>query len=150
MGKGHGSTAVEVPPELAFIKQGHLNMLLLVGKDGEAERIPTGNLSFMNDPRVVRNRSMDQVNFNGDCAFKVTLEFRDAVACVEETAVRETTDWVLCSSRGNNAFYSPVEKRLVLQNCTVCLQSNVPALVDPFTIVLCLQDDVWQVERVLR
>ncbi|RNF27333.1 uncharacterized protein Tco025E_00403 [Trypanosoma conorhini] len=150
MGRRRGAAALEATPDLAFVKQGHLNMLIHISKEGERTTVPVDSLGFLEDPRVVRGRSMDQVNFNGDCVFKVTLEFVEQMACLEETAVRESTDWVLCSCSGQAAFYSPVEQRLVLQHCVVCLQSNIPELVDPFILVLYLEGHRWLVERVLR
>ncbi|PWV12683.1 hypothetical protein C3747_49g176 [Trypanosoma cruzi] len=150
MGKGREAVTLETTPDLNFVKSGHLNMLIYTNKEGEQVKVPVNSLEFLEDRRVVRSRSMDQVNFNNDCVFKVTLEFIEPMACLEETAVRELTDWVLCSCRGHASFYSPVEKRLVLQQCFVCLQSNIPELLDPFILVLYLEKDQWLVERVLR
>ncbi|RNF04114.1 hypothetical protein TraAM80_05349 [Trypanosoma rangeli] len=150
MGKRREAAALETTPDLAFIKKGYLNMLIHTSKEGERTTVPVDSLAFLEDPRVVRSRSMDQVNFHRECVFKATLEFVEPVMCLEETAVRESTDWVLCSCGGHAAFYSPVEQRLVLQQCVVCLQSNVPELVDPFVLVLYLEGGHWLVERVLR
>ncbi|AAZ13484.1 uncharacterized protein TEOVI_000317700 [Trypanosoma equiperdum] len=149
MSKKQGAQGLETSPELSFIKQGHLNLLIHT-KDGEQRLVPVDSLAFIDDPQLVRSRTMDQVNFNSECIFKVTLDFSEPIPCIEETAVREMTDWVLCSCKGNNAFYSPVEKRLILQSCTVCLQSNVRALVDPFVVMLLYNEEGWVVDRVLK
>ncbi|KEG06157.1 hypothetical protein DQ04_15591010 [Trypanosoma grayi] len=150
MGRRRVSVSVETTPDLAFVKKGMLNMLLYTNKEGECVRVPVDTLAFLEDRRFVKSRSMDQVTFTGDCVFKATLEFLEPMACIEETAVRESTDWVLCSCKGSAALYSTVEKRLVLQQCVVCLQSNIPELVDPFILVLELQEGEWLVERALR
>ncbi|ORC84492.1 uncharacterized protein TM35_000441480 [Trypanosoma theileri] len=150
MGKRRSSISVETTPDLAFIKKGHLNMLIYTSKEMGAVRVPVDSLDFLEDTRLVRNKSMDQINFSNDCVFKVTLEFIESMPCMEETAVRESTDWVLCSCKGSTAFYSPVEKRLVLQQCFVCVQSNIPELEAPFILVLYLEENEWLVERALR
>ncbi|CCD14992.1 hypothetical protein, unlikely [Trypanosoma congolense IL3000] len=149
MGKKQASCGLQTDPEFSFIKKGHLNVIIHT-KDGEQKMVPADSAAFIDNPQLTRSRTMDQVNFNNECIFKVTLDFAEPIPCIEETAVREMTDWVLCSCKGNNAFYSPVEKRLVLQNCTVCLQSNVRQLLDPFVVVLCLDEETWVVERVLK
>ncbi|RHW72864.1 hypothetical protein DPX39_040082600 [Trypanosoma brucei equiperdum] len=149
MTKRHSGRGVETSPDLAFIKRGHLNMLIHT-KDGERRLVPVDSLAFIDDPQLVRGRTMDRVNFNNECVFKVTLEFTEPIPCMEEIAVREMTDWVLCSCKGNYSFYSPVEKLLVLQNCMVCVQSNVLPLVDPFILVLFYDVGSWVVERVLK
>lgn len=149
MGKKRKETTLETVPELNFVSKGILNMILVKSGD-EWERIPVDSEEFLEDRRIVKTSNMDQVLFQKMCTFKVTLEFIDSLMCIPETAVRESTDWVLCSCTGGNAFYSKVEQRLVLQQCTVALQSNVRPLEDPFILVLLRDEDEWLVERVLR
>ncbi|CAD2213494.1 hypothetical protein AGDE_01271 [Angomonas deanei] len=142
-------TNLETTPDLAFVKSGDLNVIIFKTKE---EQIPISVTSeeFLEDKRIIKSSNMDQVTFNKDTIFKATLDFIEPVNCVVETAVRESTDWMLCSCVGTNAFYSKVEKRLVLQQCTMSLQSTVRELEAPFIIVLYFDDDQWIVERVLR
>lgn len=143
------TTSLETTPELSFVKSGRLNMIVHKPKERDPVKIETDSSAFLEDARIVRNTNMDQVTFK-DCVFKVTLDFLEPMMCLEETAVRESTDWVLCSCAAANSFYSKVEERLVLQQCTVSLLSNVAPLVNPFILVLMLEDgDEWVVERVL-
>lgn len=89
------SSALETTPDLSFVSSGKLNMLLL--KSGsEIERIPVESEEFLEDNRVIKGSNMEQVTFNSNSSFKVTLEFLESMMCMSETAVRETTDWVLC------------------------------------------------------
>lgn len=139
---------VETSPALAFIKQGILNTIVYHGKEG-IEAISTADAAFLEDERIVRSANMDHVNFRGTCVFKVTLDFVEPMECVEATAVRESTDWVLCSCSGTHAIYSKVDQRLVLQQCKVSTMSTVEELSMPFVIYLLLDDDEWVVERIL-
>lgn len=147
---GKKKTSLETTPELAFAKSGRLNVIVHKPKEGAGVAVETNSAAFLEDKRIIKSANMDQITFK-DCVFKVTLDFLEPMECIEETAVRESTDWVLCSCAGVNSFYSKVEERLVLQQCTVSTQSNVQPLVDPFILVLKLEDgDDWVVERVLR
>ncbi|CCW65446.1 unnamed protein product [Phytomonas sp. EM1] len=145
---GRKKTSLETSPDLDFIKSGHLSMVIYREKE-ELTRIPSEPNSLLSEPRIIRAANMDNITFK-DCVFKITLDFVEPMECMEETAVRETTDWVLCSCNAGDAFYSKTEERLVLQQCKVSLKSNVPQLVAPFIVVLCFKDDEWVVERVLR
>lgn len=147
---GRKKTSLETTPELAFVKSGRLNMIVFKPKEGPGVVVETNSADFLEDRRIVKTSNMDQIVFK-DCVFKVTLDFLEPMECVEETAVRESTDWVLCSCAAAHSFYSKLEKRLVLQQCTVSTQSNVAPLVEPFILVLMLEDDdEWVVERVVR
>lgn len=149
MGKKKFAFTLEATPELEFVEKGALNLILVkIGDD--LVQIPLDSNDFLEDRRIVKNSNMDQVLFQKTCTFKVTLEFFESMMCIPETAVRESTDWVLCSCSGANAFYSKIEQRLVLQQCTVTLQSNIEQLEDPFILVLLKEEDEWLVERVLR
>ncbi|CCW69640.1 unnamed protein product [Phytomonas sp. Hart1] len=140
---------LETTPDLDFIKGGRLNMVIHREKE-DFTPISTEPDCFFNDKRIIRAENMDNVTFK-DCVFKVTLDFMMPIECMEETAVRETTDWVLCSCSATDAFYSKTEARLVLQQCRVSLKSNVQKLTTPFIMILCFKEkDVWVVERVLR
>lgn len=150
MGKKKNETSLETTPDLAFVKSGKLNTIIYKPKEGDPIAIAADSEQFLEDKRLIKTSNMDQVIFNKETVFKMTLDFLDPLECVAETAVRETTDWMLCSCVGTNAFYSKVEKRLVLQKCSTCLQSSVRELEMPFIIVLLLDDDEWLVERVLR
>lgn len=140
---------LETSKDLNFIKYGKLNMLCIRnGKD--VEKVAADTPAFLNDERVVKGLGMDLVTFQPNVVFKVTLDFKKPLPCVEGTAVREGTDWVLCSCMGSMAHFNKVEERLVLQQCVVSIQSNVDPLVAPFHLVLFFDDDEWQVERVYR
>eukprot|EP00796_Vickermania_ingenoplastis_P009711 gene9711-6807_t len=136
------SDCLMTTPDLAFVAKGILNMILMQGGD-ELVRIPSDSEEFLEDRRIVKSSTMDQVVFQKNCTFKVTLEFLESMMCIPETAVRESTDWVLCSCNGANTFYSKIEQRLVLQQCSVTLESNIEELEDPFILVLLRDDDEW-------
>lgn len=142
-------TPLETTPDLSFVSKGILNMIVVKTAD-ELIQIPVNSDEFLDDRRIVKTSNMDQVVFQKNCNFKVTLEFMESMMCIPDSAVRESTDWVLCSCSGANAFYSKIEQRLVLQQCNVTLQSNIEQLEDPFILVLLREDDEWLVERVLR
>lgn len=144
------ATKLETTPDLQFVKKGHLNLIILKAGDGELVKVPTDSMDFLEDTRVVRSSTMDQVTFKKECVFKATLEFMDSLECVADTAVRESTDWMLCSCSGTNAYYATMEQRLVLSNCVPALQSTVAELMIPFTLVLMFEDDEWIVEQVVR
>lgn len=150
MGRKRHATTLETTPDLAFVSKGVLNMILMKGDGDELMSIETSTQAFLDDRRLVKSSNMDQILFQKQCTFKVTLEFMEAMMCIPETAVRESTDWVLCSCSGANTYYSKVEERLVLQQCQVVLQSNIEELEDPFILVLLHDEDQWVVERVLR
>lgn len=143
------ATTLETTPDLSFVKSGLMNMIVHRDQEGGCVRIAADSDAFLEDKRIVKSSTMDQVTFK-DCSFKVTLDFLEPIECTYETAVRETTDWMLCSCQAANAFYSKVEKRLVLRNCITSLQSTIMDLEDPFILVLLRDDDEWLVERVLR
>lgn len=149
MGKKKPAHTLETTSDLAFVSKGTLNMILVKNGD-DLLQLPVNSNEFLEDRRIVKTSNMDQVVFQKTCTFKVTLEFFESMMCIPETAVRESTDWVLCSCSGANAFYSKIEQRLVLQQCTVTLLSNIEQLEDPFILVLLKEDDEWLVERVLR
>lgn len=149
MGKSKSLNTAETSPELDFVRGGTLNTLIY--KDGEElVCIPVDSAAFLEDKRAVRSSNMDQITFSKNVVFKVTLDFVEPMACTPEIAVRETTDWMLMSCPGTNAYYATVDQRLVLQQCKSSLQSNIPELAYPITLVLYLDDDQWLVERVLR
>ncbi|EPY32864.1 hypothetical protein STCU_01023 [Strigomonas culicis] len=150
MGKKKNETSLETTPDLSFVKSGKLNTIVYKSKDDDPLPIAADSEAFLEDRRIIKTSNMDQVIFNKESVFKVTLDFLEPLECVAETAVRETTDWMLCSCQGANAFYSKVEKRLVLQKCGTCLQSSVRELEVSFIVVLRFDDDEWLVERVLR
>lgn len=149
MGRRKATSCLETTPDLSFVASGLLNMVIFKSGD-ELVRIAVDSEEYLEDRRIIKTSTMDQVVFNQNCTFKVTLEFIESKMCIPETAVRESTDWVLCTCNGTNAFFSKSEQRLVLQHCMVTLQSNIEELEDPFILVLVQDDDQWVVERVLR
>lgn len=141
---------VDTPKELKFIKSGMLNMVCIRnGKD--VDKVACDTDQIINDIRITRPGGvmLDVVTFQPNCVFKVTLDFKHALPCIESSA-RESTDWVLCACMGGTAHYNRVEERLVLQQCVVSLQSNVDPLVTPFNLVLKFDEDCWEVERIYR
>lgn len=147
--RGRRVSELETLPEFSFVKGGLLNVILLNAKD-ELEKVDANTNAFLDDKRVVRSTNMDQTTFVKDCVFKVTLDFVEPMECIPETAARETTDWMLCSCSGANAYYAKVDQRLVLQRCTASLQSNIRQLEVPFMLILYYEDEEWLVERMLR
>ncbi|KPA74535.1 hypothetical protein ABB37_09187 [Leptomonas pyrrhocoris] len=149
MGKRKNLSTAETSPELDFVRGGTLNTI--VYREGEElQRLPVDSAAFLEDKRAVRSSNMDQITFSKNIVFKVTLDFVEPMACMPEIAVRETTDWMLMTCPGTSAYYATVDQRLVLQQCQSSLQSNIPELTYPITIILYLDDDQWLVERVLR
>ena len=144
------SEKLDAPKELNFIKTGKLNMIVVRQPNKEVTKIDTSTQQFLSNPQVVRADQMDQILFVQNAVFKVTLDFRKVLPCVEGTAVRESTDWVLCSCMGQMASYNKVDEVLVLSQCVVTVQSNVDPLVMPFSCVLKFEDDEWEVIRVSR
>lgn len=138
-----------VPPQLKFITSGRLNMVVLRANK-EVTRIDASTTDFLHNRSIVKQDTMDRVSFLPCAVFKVTLEFKREQLCILETSNRETTDWVLMSCMGNNAFYDKTTQRLLLQQCAVCLQTNIPDLVMPVGLVLKFNDDEWIVEQVCR
>ncbi|KAG5497144.1 hypothetical protein GH5_01680 [Leishmania sp. Ghana 2012 LV757] len=149
MGRKKRVSDVETAPELSFVQGGALNMIILKGAEG-IQQVPVDTAAFLEDKRVVRSAHMDAVTFSQNVIFKVTLDFVEAMACIPETAVRETTDWMLLSCAGAHAYYSTVDQRLVLQQCKTSLQSSIPELEFPISVVLRFDSDQWVVERVVR
>ncbi|GET91293.1 hypothetical protein, conserved [Leishmania tarentolae] len=149
MGKKKRANDVETAPELRFVRGGVLNTIIFKGAEG-MQQIAVDSAAFLEDKRVVRSTNMDQVVFSPNVIFKVTLDFAEAMPCMAEIAVRETTDWMLLSCPGNHAHYSTVDQRLVLQQCKAALQSNIPELEFPIYLILRLDDDQWVVERAMR
>lgn len=139
---------LETSDDLKFFKGGKLNMVILV-QNKDVTKLDTSSHAFLSNPSIVRTSTMDQVMFQPNCIFKLTVDFKRVLACVE-TAVREGTDWVLCSCPGPMAYYNKTEERLVLQQCVVSTQSTVDELSKPFIAVLRLDDDEWVLERALR
>ncbi|KAG5497728.1 hypothetical protein JKF63_03994 [Porcisia hertigi] len=149
MGKKKHASGLETIPELRFVQGGLLNMILFNGAN-EIQKIAVDSPAFLEDKRVVRSTNMDQVTFSKNIIFKVTLDFAEAMPCIPDIAVRETTDWMLLSCAGTHAYYSTVDQRLVLQQCKASLQSNIPELEFPVSLTLRFDDDEWLVERVTR
>lgn len=139
---------VETSEDLKFVKSGRLNMIILL-QNKEVSKIDVGSDAFLTNATIVRSTTMDQIMFQQNCVFKLTVDFKKVLPCVE-TAVRESTDWVLCSCPGPMAYYNRVEERLVLQQCVVSIQSTVEEMSRPFIAVLKLEDDEWVLERALR
>jgi hypothetical protein len=132
--------------EFSFVKGGKLNMV--VARSGKSvERVPTD--AILSSEATVRSNGMDVVTFLPNVVFKFTLDFRKGLPCVG-SAVREMTDWVLCSAMGGSAHYNKVEERLLLHHCMVCIQSNVEGLLSPFHVSLKLIGEEWKVEQVWR
>ncbi|KAG5471508.1 hypothetical protein LSCM1_01601 [Leishmania martiniquensis] len=149
MGKKKHMSDVETTPELSFVQGGVLNMILIKGPEG-MQKMAVDTTAFLEDKRVVRSAHMDTVTFSHNTVFKVTLDFAEAMPCIPEIAVRETTDWMLLSCSGAHAYYSTVDQRLVLQQCRTSLVSNTPELQFPICVVLRFDSDQWLVERVTR
>ncbi|CAG9579471.1 hypothetical_protein_-_conserved [Leishmania major strain Friedlin] len=149
MGRKKRASDVETTPELSFVQGGVLNTIIVKGAE-EMQQIAVDTTAFLEDKRVVRSTNMDQVTFSQNAIFKVTLDFAEAMPCIPETAVRESTDWMLLSCTGNHAHYSTVDQRLILQQCKASLQSNIPELEFPVYLVLRFDDDEWVVERIIR
>lgn len=150
MGKKRRVSDAETSPELSFVVGGTLNTIVLRGAEEELQHIPVDTAAFLEDKRVVRSSNMDQITFSKNVVFKVTLDFAEAMACIPEIAVRETTDWMLMSCPGTHAYFSTVDQRLLLQQCRASLQSNIPELEYPIVLVLRFDDDQWVVERAVR
>lgn len=151
MGKKKNKNDLDTTEEFNFIKWGQLNMICL--RNGkEVEKVETNSEAFLSDPRVVRQQGqlMENITFQPNVVFKVTLDFDCEIVCVEGGAVRESTDWVLCSCMGNMAHFNRVEERLMLQQCVVCIPSNIDPLVTPFHLVLRFEEEQWVVERMYR
>jgi hypothetical protein len=141
---------LDAPKELNFIKNGKLNMVVVRQPNKEVVKIDTSTQQFLTNPLILRADQMDQILFQPTAVFKVTLDFRKVLPCVEGTAVRESTDWVLCSCMGQMASFNKVDEVLVLSQCVVTVQSNVDPLVMPFQCVLKFEEDEWVVVRVSR
>lgn len=139
---------IQTSDDLKFIKSGRMNMLIIV-KDKEVTKIDCSSDAFLLNPLVTRSSTMDQVMFQPNVVFKLTVDFKRTFACVE-TAVRESTDWVLCSCGGGMAYFNKTEERLVLQQCVVSIQSTIDEMSKPFVAVLKLDDDEWVLERAIR
>jgi hypothetical protein len=144
-----GKDRCETTPDLSFVKGGRLNMIILQ-QNKECTKLDASSGAFLASPVIVKSSTMDQVTFHANCVFKLTVDFKKTLPCVAETAVRESTDWVLCSCPGPMAYYNKVEDRLVLQQCVVTVQSNVDQMQRPFGAVLKLDDDEWVIEKVYR
>ena len=113
-----------------FVKSGNLNMI--VHRNGrECERVPTDTM--LTADNIVRATSIDSVTFRDNTVFKFTLDFKKPQPCLEETAVREQTDWVLASCPGQFAQFNKIEERLILQACRVSICSTVAGLDDQFS-----------------
>jgi hypothetical protein len=138
----------ETSEDLKFIKGGKLNMIILV-QNKECTKIDTSSAAFLTNPNLLRSSTMDQLMFQPHCVFKITVDFKRVLPCTE-TAVRESTDWVLCSCPGSMAYFNKTEERLVLQQCVVSIQSTVEEMARPFVAVLKLDDDEWVLERAIR
>eukprot|EP00759_Apiculatamorpha_spiralis_P033949 PhF_6_TR35054/c0_g1_i1/m.51077 len=132
-----------------FVKSGYLNMVVLRNQR-DCERIPTE--SFLNNDAILRASTLDSITFRDNTVFKFTLEFRKPIPCVEETAVRENTDWVLASCPGHLAQYNKVEERLVLQNCSVSISSTIEPLLEPFCVSMRLDPEKgeWLLDLIWR
>jgi hypothetical protein len=139
---------IQTSEDLKFVKSGRMNMIVLV-KDKDVTKIDVSSDAFLQNPLVTRSSTMDQVMFQPNVVFKLTVDFKKTFACVE-TAVRESTDWVLCSCSGGMAYYNKTEERLVLQQCVVSIQSTIEEMSKPFVAVLKLDDDEWVLERAIR
>jgi hypothetical protein len=139
---------IQTSEDLKFIKSGRMNMVVLV-KDKEVTKIDVSSDAFLAHPLVLRSSTMDQIMFQPNVVFKLTIDFKRTLPCIE-TAVRESTDWVLCSCSGGMAYYNKTEERLVLQQCVVSIQSTVEEMSKPFVAVLKLDDDEWILERAIR
>lgn len=148
MGKAKAEK-VETSADLKFIKSGRLNMVILT-QNKECTKIDVSSDAFLSNSLLIRANTMDQILFQPHCVFKLTLDLKQIMPCVAETAVRESTDWILCSCSGQMAHYQKLENRLVLQQCVVSLQSTIEELSRPFVAVLKLDDDEWVLERALR
>lgn len=140
---------VVVPPQLKFITGGRLNMVVLRANK-EVSKIDASTTDFLQNRSIVKHDTMDRVTFLPCAVFKVTLDFKREQLCILETSNRETTDWVLMSCMGGNAAYDKTTQRLLLQQCAVCLQTNIPDLVMPVGLVLKFKEDEWIVEQVCR
>jgi hypothetical protein len=138
---------IETPKPLKFIKGGRLNMLVIRhGK--EVEKVDADSAQFLANEATVRSSGMDVITFQQNVVFKVTLDFGEARSSVAETAVRETTDWILMSCMGNMAVFNRTEERLVLQQCVAAIGTTVPELEKPIGIVLRFNDDEWLVDKI--
>jgi len=112
-----------------FVKSGVIN--ICVSRNGrEVERVPLEQL--LTDERIIRSSSIDSLTFRENAVFKFTLEFKKSLPCLEETAVREQTDWILASCPGQAAQYNKIEERLILQACHATVSSTVAGLEDQF------------------
>eukprot|EP00754_Rhynchopus_humris_P004837 Rhum_TRINITY_DN12428_c1_g1::Rhum_TRINITY_DN12428_c1_g1_i1::g.51897::m.51897 len=129
--------------------KGYLVMVIVKKGRHNLEKVGPGEL--LTGDNVIRNQQMNTVYFHDNTLWKVNLDFKKPLRCVGY-AVRETTDWVLCDTKGLNVRLDVNERKLYLDNCTVCLASNVKELTQPFNIVLTKADkgDDWLVTQVYR
>jgi len=125
-------------------------MIVLRQANKEVVRIDCSSPAFLQNPTLVRSTTMDQILFQPNCVFKVTLDFKKSLPCVEGTAVRESTDWVLCSCLGQTTHYNKTDETLTMAQCVVTVQSNVDELTTPFSLTLRFDEEEWVVERVFR
>jgi hypothetical protein len=146
MGK---KSQINTPHELRFIQSGKLNMLI-VRSGKEISKVDAYTDEFLTNPQVVARDSMDQTTFLPNIVFKVTLDFSKPKVCVQETAIREATDWVLCSCMGGGVRYDKTAQRLIMQSVVVCVQSNVKQLELPFGCVLVYTGKEWEVEAIMQ
>eukprot|EP00758_Cryptobia_borreli_P015041 Tbor_TRINITY_DN5983_c1_g3::TRINITY_DN5983_c1_g3_i1::g.18651::m.18651 len=153
MGKGKSHKRkkrdIDTPHELRFITGGILNMIAL-RNNKQVTQVNAYTETILTDPTIVRHTSMDNITFLPNAVFKVTLDFSKLKVCMAETAVREATDWVLCSCLGSDVYYDKTSLLLVLQQCMVCIQSNVKQLEMPFGLEMRYEDEMWEVVRVFR
>lgn len=140
---------VNVPDDLAFVKNGRLNVIAV--RNGKSvEAVACDSTLFLGNALVVRTQSMDMVTFHPNVVFKVTLDFSETLQCAPNSFGRETSDWILLSCSGQNASYNANEERLTLLYCMACIESKVEAFLRPVNLVLKFDEDCWIVEKVYR
>ena len=140
---------VKTPPEFDFVVSGRLHMIC-VRNGKEVEKVDADSAAFLTNPNVVKSTTMDAVSFLPNVIFKVTLDFKEPLPCIEGSSAREQTNWVLCSGAGMWASYNRTDEKLLLQQCTVTTFSNVSELQNPFHLLLKLKEDEWLVEKMWK
>lgn len=140
----------EPTKEFKFVKAGKLNMVII--RNGKnVEPVPINVAAFLANEVIIKTNTMDVITFQPNVVFKFTLDFKSPLPCIEGTnAVRESTDWILCSSMGTTAHFNKVDETLILQQCVVSIQTNVAQFAAPFNAALRLNDEEWEVVKVWR
>ena len=129
--------------------KGYLVMVIVKKGRHNLEKVGPGEL--LTGDNVIRSQQMNTVYFHYNTLWKINLDFKKPRRCIGN-AVRETTDWVLCHTEGRHVRLDINERKLYLENCTVCIASTIKELIQPFNIVLTKAEkgDDWLLTSVSR